>query len=89
MSDALSRARAARARILGLAVLARARRRRPGRGAGSSTTSGAGGTDELIELADRLDIADIVTFTGKVPDEVVAEVLSTADLGLSPEAPTP
>ena len=46
-------------------------------------------TDELVELAERLDIADIVTFTGRVPDEVVAEVLSTADLGLSPDPLNP
>ena len=32
---------------------------------------------------------DIVTFTGRVPDEVVAEVLSTADLGLSRIHSTP
>lgn len=46
-------------------------------------------TDELVELAQRLDVADIVTFTGRVPDEVVAEVLSTADLGLSPDPLNP
>ena len=46
-------------------------------------------TDELMELAKQLGIADIVTFTGRVPDEVVAEVLSTADLGLSPDPLNP
>jgi glycosyltransferase involved in cell wall biosynthesis len=46
-------------------------------------------TDDLVELAERLGIADIVTFTGRVPDEVVAEVLSTADLGLSPDPLNP
>ena len=46
-------------------------------------------TDALVELAKRLDIADIVTFTGRVPDVVVAEVLSTADLGLSPDPLNP
>jgi glycosyltransferase involved in cell wall biosynthesis len=46
-------------------------------------------TDELIGLAEQLGIADIVTFTGRVPDEVVAEVLSTADLGLSPDPLNP
>ena len=30
-----------------------------------------------------------MTFTGRVPDEVVAEVLSTADLGLSPDPLNP
>ena len=28
-------------------------------------------TDELVELAEQLGIADMVTFTGRVPDEVV------------------
>ena len=40
-------------------------------------------TDELIELAADSASPTRVTFTGRVPDEVVAEVLSTADLGLS------
>ena len=30
-----------------------------------------------------------MTFTGRVPDDVVAEVLSTADLGLSPDPLNP
>jgi glycosyltransferase involved in cell wall biosynthesis len=46
-------------------------------------------TDELMELATQLGIAEIVTFTGRVPDEVVSEVLSTADLGLSPDPLNP
>jgi glycosyltransferase involved in cell wall biosynthesis len=46
-------------------------------------------TDELIELAKELQITDLVTFTGRVPDEVVYEVLSTADLGLSPDPLNP
>jgi len=46
-------------------------------------------TQELIELAHELGIGDIVTFTGRVPDEVVSEVLSTADLGLSPDPLNP
>jgi glycosyltransferase involved in cell wall biosynthesis len=46
-------------------------------------------TDELIELAKQLEIWDVVTFTGRVPDEVVAEVLSTAELGLSPDPLNP
>jgi glycosyltransferase involved in cell wall biosynthesis len=46
-------------------------------------------TDELVGLAGQLGIADMVTFTGRVPDEVVAEVLSTADLGLSPDPLNP
>ena len=46
-------------------------------------------TEDLIELAAQLEISDIVTFTGRVPDDVVAEVLSTADLGLSPDPLNP
>jgi glycosyltransferase involved in cell wall biosynthesis len=46
-------------------------------------------TDELVELTAELGIAEMVTFTGRVPDEVVAEVLSTADLGLSPDPLNP
>ena len=46
-------------------------------------------TDELMELAKELEITDLVTFTGRIPDEVVSEVLSTADLGLSPDPLNP
>ena len=46
-------------------------------------------TDDLVKLAAQLGVADIFTFTGRVPDEVVAEVLSTADLGLSPDPLNP
>jgi len=46
-------------------------------------------TNELIELSEQLGIADICTFTGRVPDEVVSDVLSTADLGLSPDPLNP
>ena len=46
-------------------------------------------TADLIELSEQLGIADRVTFTGRVPDEVVSEVLSTADLGLCPDPLNP
>jgi glycosyltransferase involved in cell wall biosynthesis len=45
--------------------------------------------DELVSLADKLGIAERVTFTGRVPDETVFEVLSTADVGLSPDPLNP
>jgi glycosyltransferase involved in cell wall biosynthesis len=45
--------------------------------------------DELVSLADELGIAERVTFTGRVPDETVFEVLSTADVGLSPDPLNP
>jgi glycosyltransferase involved in cell wall biosynthesis len=45
--------------------------------------------DELVLLADQLGIADRVTFTGRIPDETVFEILSTADVGLSPDPLNP
>jgi glycosyltransferase involved in cell wall biosynthesis len=45
--------------------------------------------DELVALRDELDLADFVTFTGRVPDEVVTSVLSSADVGLSPDPKNP
>jgi glycosyltransferase involved in cell wall biosynthesis len=51
---------------------------------------GAGDShDELVSLADELGIAERITFTGRVPDETVFEVLSTADVGLSPDPLNP
>jgi glycosyltransferase involved in cell wall biosynthesis len=44
---------------------------------------------ELVSLADALGLAERVTFTGRVPDETVFEVLSTADVGLSPDPLNP
>jgi glycosyltransferase involved in cell wall biosynthesis len=41
--------------------------------------------DELVALRDELGLAGHVEFTGRVPDELVARILSTADLGLSPD----
>jgi glycosyltransferase involved in cell wall biosynthesis len=46
-------------------------------------------TDELVDLARELEIVDRVTFTGRVPDEVVFDVLSTADVGLCPDPLNP
>jgi glycosyltransferase involved in cell wall biosynthesis len=45
--------------------------------------------DDLVALRDELDLADFVTFTGRVPDDVVTSVLSTADIGLSPDPKNP
>lgn len=51
---------------------------------------GAGDSyDELIALVEQLQISDSVTFTGRIPDETVFEVLSTADLGMSPDPLNP
>jgi glycosyltransferase involved in cell wall biosynthesis len=41
--------------------------------------------DELVALRDELDLAGHVEFTGRAPDELVVRVLSTADVGLSPD----
>jgi glycosyltransferase involved in cell wall biosynthesis len=46
-------------------------------------------TNDLVELAEQLGVSDICTFTGRVPDDIVSEVLSTADLGLSPDPLNP
>ncbi len=45
--------------------------------------------DELTALRDRLGMADHVEFLGRVPDETVRSVLSTADVGLSPDRKNP
>ena len=45
--------------------------------------------DELVALRDELGLRDHVEFTGRVPDDTVAQVLSTADVGLSPDPKNP
>jgi glycosyltransferase involved in cell wall biosynthesis len=45
--------------------------------------------DELVALRDELDLAGHVEFTGRAPDELVTDILSTADLGLSPDPKNP
>jgi glycosyltransferase involved in cell wall biosynthesis len=44
---------------------------------------------DLVALRDELGLADHVEFTGRAPDELVARVLSTADVGLSPDPKNP
>lgn len=44
---------------------------------------------DLVALRDQLGLAGHVEFTGRVPDELVASVLSTADVGLSPDPKNP
>jgi glycosyltransferase involved in cell wall biosynthesis len=41
--------------------------------------------DALVELRSELGLSDFVHFTGRVPDEEVAAILSTADVGISPD----
>jgi glycosyltransferase involved in cell wall biosynthesis len=56
----------------------------------SFTLMGSGDCfDELLALRDRLGLSGYVELTGRVPDSTVAAVLSTADLGLSPDRKNP
>jgi glycosyltransferase involved in cell wall biosynthesis len=56
----------------------------------SFTLMGAGDClEELISRRDMLGLQGVVEFLGRVSDETVAEVLSTADVGLCPDPLTP
>jgi glycosyltransferase involved in cell wall biosynthesis len=56
----------------------------------SFTLMGSGDSfDDLVALRDRLELGDYVEFTGRVPDEAVRDILSTADIGLSPDPKNP
>ncbi len=45
--------------------------------------------DDLVALSHRLELSDFVTFTGRIPDADVAALLSTADVGISPDPKNP
>jgi glycosyltransferase involved in cell wall biosynthesis len=45
--------------------------------------------EDLLALNDRLDLSEYVTFTGRIPDAEVAAILSTADVGISPDPKNP
>lgn len=45
--------------------------------------------DELVALRDELKLNGHVEFTGRVSDELVKKILSTADVGLSPDPKNP
>ena len=45
--------------------------------------------DELVALRDQLKLNGHVEFTGRAPDELVSKVMSTADIGLSPDPMNP
>ena len=45
--------------------------------------------DELVAMRDELGLDDFVEFTGRVPDKTVASILSTADVGISPDPKNP
>jgi glycosyltransferase involved in cell wall biosynthesis len=45
--------------------------------------------DELVALRDKLKLNGHVEFTGRAPDELVKRIMSTADIGLSPDPKNP
>lgn len=45
--------------------------------------------NDLVALRDALELAGDVVFTGRAPDDMVARILSTADIGLSPDPLNP
>jgi glycosyltransferase involved in cell wall biosynthesis len=45
--------------------------------------------DELVALRDELKLNGHVEFTGRAPDDLVKRILSTADVGLSPDPKNP
>jgi glycosyltransferase involved in cell wall biosynthesis len=45
--------------------------------------------DDLVRLRDELGLKGHVEFTGRVPDDLVKRILSTADVGLSPDPKNP
>jgi glycosyltransferase involved in cell wall biosynthesis len=45
--------------------------------------------DDLLALRDELNLAGHVEFTGRAPDELVRRIMSTADVGLSPDPKNP
>jgi glycosyltransferase involved in cell wall biosynthesis len=45
--------------------------------------------NDLVALRDKLGLAGHLEFTGRAPDDVVTSILSTADIGLSPDPKNP
>ncbi len=45
--------------------------------------------EDLVLLRDELGLEDYVEFTGRIPDDAVAAILSTADVGISPDPKNP
>ena len=45
--------------------------------------------DELVVLRDKLNLNGHVEFTGRAPDELVGQIMSAADVGLSPDPKNP
>jgi glycosyltransferase involved in cell wall biosynthesis len=56
----------------------------------SFTLIGSGDSfNDLVALRDQLRLGGFVEFTGRAPDEAVRAILSTADVGLSPDPRNP
>jgi glycosyltransferase involved in cell wall biosynthesis len=56
----------------------------------SFTVIGSGDCfDELVAMRDALGLDGYVEFTGRAPDETVAAIMSTADIGISPDPKNP
>ena len=45
--------------------------------------------NDLVALRDQLNLTGHVEFTGRAPDELVKKIMSTADIGLSPDPKNP
>jgi glycosyltransferase involved in cell wall biosynthesis len=45
--------------------------------------------DELVALRDELNLNGHLEFTGRAPDDLVKKIMSTADVGLSPDPKNP
>jgi glycosyltransferase involved in cell wall biosynthesis len=45
--------------------------------------------DELVALRDELNLGGHVEFTGRAPDDLVSRIMSSADVGLSPDPKNP
>jgi glycosyltransferase involved in cell wall biosynthesis len=41
--------------------------------------------NQLVALRSQLGLTDVVQFTGRIPDDMVATILSTADVAISPD----
>jgi glycosyltransferase involved in cell wall biosynthesis len=56
----------------------------------SFTFMGSGDSyDQIVALCDELGLQDYVELPGRVPDDTVVDVLSTAEVGLSPDPKNP
>lgn len=50
---------------------------------------GGPGLPELRRLVESKNVGDVVTFTGRIPDAELLEILSTADVCVNPDKPCP